>query len=247
MGSSEEMDARYASGEAYQYKLPWDRLRHQEIMRVNELHVTTAAQGQRVKLLDLGCGAGVSLPRMISQSDYVAADVSGVALQRLREQYPEVTTVQMDMEGVWPFEDGTFDVILMQESIEHIHDGMAALLEANRVASPHGFLVLSTPNRDSLHLRIAEKMGQSPFTCSFDHLHEYGYEELRLRLKETGWHPIQEQGIFLMPYWGISAFGPDIRRLTDEDEEVLLWLRDMGRQVHPRYAFGLGFLCEKKE
>jgi ubiquinone/menaquinone biosynthesis C-methylase UbiE len=55
-----------------------------------------------------------------------------------------------------PFADGTFDFVTMVETFEHIYndDRPRALAECRRVLSPHGRLVLSTPNHASMVERV---------------------------------------------------------------------------------------------
>jgi SAM-dependent methyltransferase len=46
-----------------------------------------------------------------------------------------------------PFPEGSFDVVLSDSVIEHLHDPTAALKEFRRVLRPQGVVVLSVPNR----------------------------------------------------------------------------------------------------
>ena len=48
--------------------------------------------------------------------------------------------------GALPFEDGTFDRVLMSEVLEHLHDDRRALREALRVLRPGGVLAVSVPH-----------------------------------------------------------------------------------------------------
>lgn len=51
----------------------------------------------------------------------------------------------------WPFEKGSFDIVVACEIVEHLAmDPMALFSEANRVLSPNGLLLVSTPNAASL-------------------------------------------------------------------------------------------------
>ncbi|HOX08618.1 MAG TPA: methyltransferase domain-containing protein [Planctomycetota bacterium] len=52
----------------------------------------------------------------------------------------------VDLNARWPFPDGSFDGIHMQEVIEHLENPAHAVRECARVLKPDGVLVLSTPN-----------------------------------------------------------------------------------------------------
>ncbi len=60
-----------------------------------------------------------------------------------------------DMEGTLPFPDGSFDVVLCVEGIEHVVDRHKTLRELRRVLRPGGRLLITTPNLLSIRARLA--------------------------------------------------------------------------------------------
>ena len=46
-----------------------------------------------------------------------------------------------------PFRDGTFDVVVLNEVIEHVRDDRATMAEAIRIIRPGGHVVVYAPNR----------------------------------------------------------------------------------------------------
>src|SRR5215211_7893235 len=72
--------------------------------------------GRAGRVLDLGCGDG----RLTDE--LTAADVSGVALERARARLPGVRAVELDPDEPLPFEDGSFDLVVAVETIEHVRD-----------------------------------------------------------------------------------------------------------------------------
>ena len=68
-----------------------------------------------------------------------------------------------------PFAAGTFDVVLLNEVIEHVQDDRVALEEALRVLSPGGHVVVYAPNRlfpletHGVYWRGAYHFGNYPF------------------------------------------------------------------------------------
>lgn len=136
-----------------------------------------------------------------------------------------------------PLPDASVDMVISIESIEHWCDVDAALAGIRRVLKPHGALILTTPNRDSLHIRMGRKLGiQMPY-CAIDHTHEFGYDELDTLVTGAGFRKEAETGASFAPYWALEgAIGHRMRHLTDNDEEVVQWLNAIGRRC-PEFAF----------
>jgi SAM-dependent methyltransferase len=63
-----------------------------------------------------------------------------------RREVPSAEVVQADAQML-PFEDGSFDAVLLTEVLEHLPDDRAALAELRRVLRPGGVLAVSVPHR----------------------------------------------------------------------------------------------------
>lgn len=107
-------------------------------------HVAAYASCERFlgpgPVLDLGCGVGHSF-HLLAPRETVGVDADAEALAGQDRE-----THVADMRDL-PFPDGRFDSVLAVHSIEHVPDPEAALVEAVRVLSPGGVVVLVTPNR----------------------------------------------------------------------------------------------------
>ena len=94
--------------------------------------------------LDIGCGDGV-VSAAIRAERLTIADVSTVALERARPQVPEAEAVELEPDAPLPFADGTFDVVVCAETLEHVRDLQLLLSELRRVLEPGGRLAITTP------------------------------------------------------------------------------------------------------
>jgi SAM-dependent methyltransferase len=103
-------------------------------------------------ILDVGCGLGMYVRafRRFSQ------EVHGVDIdeEKVMEASRELPNIRVAPAENLPFPDGTFDVVLSHEVIEHVTDDRQAIAEAVRVLRPEsdggkggGRLVLFAPNR----------------------------------------------------------------------------------------------------
>lgn len=99
--------------------------------------------GRRV--LDVGCGLGQYVRRI----GELAGESYGIDIEtaRVRAGGRATPGLLLASAGALPFADGSFDVILLNEVIEHVADERLAMHEAARVLRPGGHLVIYAPNR----------------------------------------------------------------------------------------------------
>jgi SAM-dependent methyltransferase len=115
--------------------------------------------------LDVGCGDG-AVSAAIRADRLTLADVSAVALRRARAALPGATVVELEPDAPLPLPDGTFDLVVCTEMLEHVRDVQLLLSEIRRVLEPGGRLavttpahrsVMTTPDPFSPHLRFFTK------------------------------------------------------------------------------------------
>jgi SAM-dependent methyltransferase len=101
------------------------------------------------RLLDFGCGGGSYLQRMSRQGWQVTGvEMAGELVDKIKAELGLQAVV-----GSLPHTDlqpGSFDVITMWHSLEHVHDPMEILRQAYFLLSPRGKLLIATPNIESL-------------------------------------------------------------------------------------------------
>lgn len=116
----------------------------------------TYTRGQRV--LDFGCGTGYGAHRIASEcAEIVGVDISDSAIAFAREKYSadnlDFREIQTIEEAPLPFPDGSFDVVLSFQVIEHVPDADRYLAEVCRVLGADGTLIVATPDRSTRLLR----------------------------------------------------------------------------------------------
>jgi 2-polyprenyl-3-methyl-5-hydroxy-6-metoxy-1,4-benzoquinol methylase len=107
------------------------------------------AEGREV--LDAGCGSGYGTEILAAAGAQrvVGIDVSDDAIEHARSSFAAASTEfrQADLHQL-PFEDGSFDLVVCFEVIEHVDEQQQAISELRRVLRSEGFLAISSPNRD---------------------------------------------------------------------------------------------------
>jgi SAM-dependent methyltransferase len=98
--------------------------------------------GQGTRFLDLGCGGGGASVLAAQRGATVNGfDASANLLEIARERVPGAKFLQGDMEEL-PYDSGVFDVVFAANSLQYVGDKNSALMEARRVMSPEGKIVI---------------------------------------------------------------------------------------------------------
>lgn len=99
----------------------------------------------RGKVLDLGCGPGyLAAWTEPNESFYTGVDISETAIGYGKELFPAATFLVHDLAvDTLPFENNSFETVVMSEVIEHLPDYSHLLQEAKRVSSK--YILISVP------------------------------------------------------------------------------------------------------
>lgn len=143
---NEEMVQRYDIDRYYEKSHAL--IRWVEARRLGALqHLAATCAGDRV--LEVGCGAGHVLERFAGL-DRVGLDLSVTMIERARRRLgPSVKLVQASAESL-PFADGTFNVVLCTEVLEHTQHPDRVIAQLMRVAAPGARVVVSIPNESNI-------------------------------------------------------------------------------------------------
>ena len=140
-----------------------------------------ARLSRRKQVLDAGCGAGYGSAELARKAASVLGiDRSAEAIAFARAQYPapNLRFEEADCTAL-PAADGSIDLVVAFEVIEHLQDWRAFLREARRVLAPAGQFIVSTPNK-RYYSESRGCSGPNPF-----HVHEFEFEEFRAELGEV--------------------------------------------------------------
>jgi SAM-dependent methyltransferase len=107
-----------------------------------------AADCVGARVVDAGCGEGygAALLAAAGAATVVALDLDLPTLRHVRSAYPAVVPA-LGNRGALPVADGSVDVVVSSQTVEHLWDQDGFVRECARVLRPGGRLLMSTPNR----------------------------------------------------------------------------------------------------
>ncbi len=155
---------------------------------------------KRGRLLDVGCGPGFFLDEAKRQGWEVAGvDLSLWAKKYAKEKFGIVVSQGTLAQCAFP--ERSFDVVVMNDVIEHVEDPQEMLREARRILKNDGVLYLSTPDIDSILSRLlrAKWWGINKY-----HLFYFSKKSLERMFARVGFKAARYSSyprVFSLSYW----------------------------------------------
>jgi len=143
----------------------------------------------RLKALDVGCGAGVSRTQIESATNWIVdgADIDMAALSQTKPGRGKMMYYDIHDE-LEPFLEA-YDVVFLFDVLEHIDDTQSFIRSLLRHLKPQGVLLLNVPAWQSLYSHYDEVVG---------HVRRYNRKTLAAEFKDFGFR------IEGMCYWGLT-------------------------------------------
>jgi len=153
--------------------------------------------GEKLRILDLGCGNG-SLSHAIAQQGYevVGVEQSELGVTIARRSFPNCRFIQASIYDLPNAElQNTFDAVISVEVIEHLLYPRKLVRVAKKCLKPNGCLILTTPYHGywkNLVLALSGKMDKH-LTVLWDggHIKFFSVNTLTTLLQEEGFTDIQ--------------------------------------------------------
>ena len=133
------------------------------------------------RILEAGCGTGGNLPLLARHGEVFAFDASATA-RRFASQTECAKVASGTLPDQIPFAGEEFDLIVLLDVLEHIADDGAALVALRSRLRPGGRLLITVPALSALWSYHDER---------HQHFRRYGKGELRARLQDAGFQPLQ--------------------------------------------------------
>ncbi len=132
------------------------------------------------RILDIGCGTGGTLDHLSGLGALTGTDVSDDALRLCRTRGHE-SLVRCAAENLG-FADGTVDLAVLCDMLEHLDDDALGLSEVLRVLKPGGVAIITVP---------AHQWLWSEHDIALSHRRRYSRKELADRLEATGFQKVK--------------------------------------------------------
>jgi SAM-dependent methyltransferase len=160
----------------------------EELERDRWLAAYVLSKKQRGRILEIGCGYGAFLSKFDTHAwDRHGVDPSPSASAYAREHYG--LDVKTGSFGSGIYEPGSFDVVVMLDVIEHLHDPREVAMAARNVLKDDGLLVVGTGDISSIHARIAR--GLWGYFGSWEHISFFTPGSMAYLLDRAGFTAVE--------------------------------------------------------
>lgn len=184
-------------------------------------------------VLEMGAGSGYYTEECIKTfgHSYIVDASSKLLIEAKNKYLNSVTCFESYFEEFTPPDNLKFNAILATHVFEHFEDTVLVLKKAINWLAPHGRIIITVPNAESIHRKLAVKMGlqKSIYDLSardkeVGHVRVYDLDKLKEHVSQAGGYKIVlESGLFLKTvHLGLMKDYSDdlLKALFDISEEI---------------------------
>jgi len=189
--------------------------------------VGLVSKDESAKLLDCGCADGEFTRKVALKLG--TKSVFGIEIEEKKARLAEqngIKCYQCDLNKYLPLEKESFDLVLANQIIEHLHSTDTFVREIHRILRPGGQAIVSTPNLASVHYIFCLMLGMQPFSAHVSdeiylgnpfnpsdkveyggraHLRIFAYQGLKELFKHHGFQVETIRGSGYLPLFGPPA------------------------------------------
>jgi SAM-dependent methyltransferase len=132
--------------------------------------------GGKLRLLDVGCWDGSATVRYAAAcgAEALGVEIFEAPAGEARARGVEVLSLDLETQPL-PWPDGSVDIVVANQVLEHLKNIWLAMGEMHRVLRPGGRAILSVPNLASLHNRVLLALGLQPTSIATFGPHVRGF------------------------------------------------------------------------
>ncbi len=129
-------------------------------------HYISSKKQDSLNILDIGCAEGKDLTNVKKSFSNTTLNLFGIEgneiyAQRAKEKGIDVFSIDIEREII-PFKDELFDIIIINQIIEHTKEIFWIFSEISRTLKKGGICIVGVPNLASLHNRLLLLAGEQP-------------------------------------------------------------------------------------
>jgi ubiquinone/menaquinone biosynthesis C-methylase UbiE len=194
--------------------------------RVRE-YIISEIDVKKGRILDVGAGSAWVAEYFTKRDfDVISMDISLINLEKAKQKVPSLlhSCVSSDAFSL-PYKDGSFEVVIASEIIEHVYDPEAFVTELSRVLKPGGQLIITTPYKEKLQYSLCIHCNKP--TPLHAHIHSFDEKILtsffrNVEHQKLEWETFGNKLLIFARTWVVLRFFPfGLWKLKDKGANFL--------------------------
>lgn len=167
---------------------------HTGRMNIVDKQLAKLSTGKSLKILNIGCGTGGTIPTLEKYGDVTNVDISTEALKFLKSKGYSGKLIK---DHRLPFKEGEFDLVVAFDVLEHIDQDRLSLDEWRRVLKKNGKVIVTVPAYEFLW---------SGHDTSLHHQRRYTRSRLDWDLKKSSFSKLKNSYMITFSFFLVVGF-----------------------------------------